>query len=184
MKRSTFRLSALLIGLVHCAPAAEPVCATRTVLGSMIPASAEDCGSFFVAATNGVNTIDPPTALECANRAIASQRPFVVRELGIVGSASCSGEGMCPLVRGAVGAWLGASTNGRYVVTQVLDTADPSQPSARLSAFSRGCTPANGAALRLVSASTRTLSILCDASAGSLEMESLSPQSVCAPSAR
>lgn len=184
MNRSTYWLSALLMGLVHCAPAAEPVCATRTVLGSMIPAAAEDCGSFFVASPNGVSSIDPPAPLECANRAIASQRPFVVRELGIVGSAPCSDEGLCPLVRGAVGAWLGASTNGRFVVTQVLDTADPSQPSARLSAFSRGCTPANGATLRLVSASTRTLSILCDASAGSLEMESLSPQSVCPSSTR
>ena len=181
MKTNLLRaLFLTLIAASGCAP--PPVeCVTRNVLEDRVSRDALDCGSFSIATVDGVSSIENPETLDCANRAIAAAAPFVVRRDAVVGVSNCGSSEMCPLVRGAVSAWIGDTVGGSYTVTQVFDSADVAAPSMALRAHLRSCAPMAGATLRFVSPSSRLVSIQCSsAGAGPVELDELLAESSCA----
>ncbi len=176
------RLGAFFITLIAASGCAPPPveCVTRNVLADRIPREALDCGSLYIAAVAGVNSIENPETLACANRAIAAAVPFVVRRNEVIGSSNCGSSGLCPLVRGAVSAWVGDTVDGSYTVTQVFDSADVAAPAMALRAHMRSCVPMAGATLRLVSPSVPRVSIQCsNTGAGPVELDELPAEPLC-----
>lgn len=175
--------SLLLLALftaAACAPSPSVECVTRNALGDRIPLEAVDCGSLYIAATDGVNSVENPETLACANRAISASVAFVVRRNEVVSTTNCGSTGMCPLVRAAVSAWIGDTIDGSYAITQLFDGADPSIPSMPLRMRMRSCAPSAGATLRLVSPSTRRISLPCRDGMASVELDELPSVSACA----
>lgn len=171
----------LILGLMTVSGCMSPPgveCVTRNVLGDKIPQEALDCGSFFISAVDGVNSLENPEALACANRSLSRSVPFVVRRNEVVPSA-CSSPGMCPLSRNAVSAWIGDTVDGNFVIKQVFDNNEASLPSMPLRAHTRSCIPVMGSTLRLVTPSTRRISIVCQAGSGQVELDELPAESMC-----
>jgi hypothetical protein len=179
-KLSSSLLLLSLFATSGCAPSPSVECVTRNVPADRIPLEAVDCGSLYIAGTDGVNSVENPETLACANRAISASVPFVVRRNEVVSTTNCGSTGMCPLVRAAVSAWIGDTIDGSYAITQLFDGADPSIPSMPLRMRTRSCAPSAGATLRLVSPSTRRISLLCRDGMTSVELDELPSVSACA----